>query len=108
MAIGLVGRKRGMTRIFTDAGETVPVTVVEVLPNRVTQVKSAETDGYRSVQVAFGSIIFQGRAHLRTGGIDRGLDQLRLGGGESRVGTWRGLGDKRRYGRIGGRAFGMR
>src|SRR6187431_3731383 len=54
MAIGLVGRKRGMTRIFTDAGETIPVTVVEVLPNRVTQVKSVDKDGYRAVQVSFG------------------------------------------------------
>jgi large subunit ribosomal protein L3 len=55
MAIGLVGRKCGMTRIFTDAGESVPVTVVEVLANRVTQVKSADSDGYRAVQVTFGS-----------------------------------------------------
>ena len=55
MAIGLVGRKCGMTRMFTDAGESVPVTVVEVLPNRVTQVKSVETDGYRAVQVTFGT-----------------------------------------------------
>src|SRR5580692_9293449 len=55
MAIGLVGRKCGMTRVFTDAGESVPVTVVEVLPNRVTQVKSSEKDGYRAVQVAYGS-----------------------------------------------------
>ncbi len=44
-----------MTRVFTDAGETVPVTVIEVLPNRVTQLKSKEVDGYRAVQVAFGS-----------------------------------------------------
>jgi large subunit ribosomal protein L3 len=55
MAIGLVGRKAGMTRVFTDAGETVPVTVIEVLPNRVTQVKSQEKDGYRAVQVTFGA-----------------------------------------------------
>src|SRR5688572_4738971 len=55
MAIGLVGRKAGMTRVFTDAGETVPVTVIEVLPNRVTQVKSAENDGYRAIQVAYGT-----------------------------------------------------
>jgi len=54
MAIGLVGRKRGMTRVFTDAGETIPVTVVEVLPNRVTQVKTADKDGYRAVQVTYG------------------------------------------------------
>jgi len=55
MSIGLVGRKCGMTRVFTDAGETLPVTVIEVLPNRVTQVKSADKDGYRAVQVTFGS-----------------------------------------------------
>ena len=53
--LGLVGRKRGMTRVFTDAGETVPVTVIEALPNRVTQIKNPETDGYRAVQVAVGS-----------------------------------------------------
>ncbi len=52
--LGLVGRKRGMTRVFTDAGETVPVTVIEALPNRVTQIKSDDTDGYRAVQVTFG------------------------------------------------------
>ncbi len=55
MAIGLVGRKCGMTRIFTEGGESVPVTVVEVLPNRVTQVKSVDRDGYRAVQVTFGT-----------------------------------------------------
>jgi large subunit ribosomal protein L3 len=55
MTIGLVGRKCGMTRVFTDAGETLPVTVIEVLPNRVTQVKTADKDGYRAVQVTFGS-----------------------------------------------------
>jgi large subunit ribosomal protein L3 len=54
MTIGVVGRKRGMTRVFTDAGETIPVTVVEVLPNRVTQVKSVDKDGYRAVQVTYG------------------------------------------------------
>src|SRR5215472_9397050 len=55
MAIGLVGRKAGMTRVFTDAGETIPVTVIEVLPNRVTQVKSQDKDGYRAVQVTYGA-----------------------------------------------------
>ena len=55
MAIGLVGRKCGMTRVFTDAGESVPVTVVEVLPNRVTQLKTNERDGYRAVQVTYGA-----------------------------------------------------
>src|SRR5215470_4856535 len=54
MAIGLVGRKVGMTRIFTDDGNTLPVTVVDVSDNRVTQIKTAEKDGYAAVQVAFG------------------------------------------------------
>ena len=54
MTIGLVGRKVGMTRIFTDDGGTLPVTVLDVSDNRVTQIKSAEKDGYAAVQVAFG------------------------------------------------------
>ena len=55
MSIGLVGRKSGMTRVFTEAGNSVPVTVVEVQPNRVTQIKTPETDGYSAVQVTSGS-----------------------------------------------------
>jgi large subunit ribosomal protein L3 len=55
MTIGLVGRKCGMTRVFTDAGVTVPVTVIEALPNRVSQVKNDKTDGYRAIQVTIGS-----------------------------------------------------
>jgi len=55
MAIGLVGRKCGMTRVFTEDGGSVPVTVIEALPNRVTQVKTEDTDGYRAVQVTAGS-----------------------------------------------------
>ena len=55
MTLGLVGRKCGMTRVFTEAGESVPVTVIEVLPNRVTQVKTAAKDGYRAIQVTYGS-----------------------------------------------------
>src|SRR6185312_10934122 len=54
MTIGLVGRKVGMTRIFTDDGNTLPVTVLDVSDNRVTQIKTAEKDGYAAVQVAFG------------------------------------------------------
>jgi large subunit ribosomal protein L3 len=54
MSIGLVGRKVGMTRIFTDDGATLPVTVLDVSDNRVTQIKTAEKDGYAAVQVAFG------------------------------------------------------
>ncbi|AFL76014.1 50S ribosomal protein L3 [Thiocystis violascens] len=55
MTIGVIGRKAGMTRLFQEDGESIPVTVIEVTPNRVSQVKSAETDGYRAVQVAFGT-----------------------------------------------------
>ena len=55
MTIGIVGRKSGMTRIFTDDGLSIPVSVIEVEPNRVTQVKNVETDGYSAVQVTVGS-----------------------------------------------------
>ena len=55
MAIGVVGRKAGMTRIFTDEGQALPVTVIEVEPNRITQLKTLESDGYRAVQVTVGS-----------------------------------------------------
>ena len=54
MTIGLIGRKRGMTRIFTEQGDSIPVTVVEVSPNRITQVKTVEVDGYRALQVTLG------------------------------------------------------
>jgi large subunit ribosomal protein L3 len=55
MSIGLVGRKSGMTRVFTEEGTSVPVTVVEVQPNRVTQIKTPERDGYSAVQVTAGA-----------------------------------------------------
>lgn len=54
MSLGLVGRKVGMTRVFTEEGDTVPVTVVDVSNNRVTQIKTPDTDGYAAVQVAYG------------------------------------------------------
>jgi large subunit ribosomal protein L3 len=54
MTIGLVGRKVGMTRIFTDEGDTLPVTVLDVSDNRITQIKSQDKDGYSAVQVTFG------------------------------------------------------
>ena len=55
MTIGLVGRKSGMTRVFTEDGASIPVTVIEVQPNRVTQVKGTDRDGYRAIQVTTGS-----------------------------------------------------
>ncbi|MGQ9426279.1 50S ribosomal protein L3 [Gilvimarinus sp. F26214L] len=54
MTIGIVGRKSGMTRVFTDDGDSIPVTVIEVSPNRITQVKNTETDGYNAVQITVG------------------------------------------------------
>ncbi len=55
MSLGLVGKKVGMTRIFTDAGDSVPVTVVHAPANRITQVRTTETDGYHAVQVTYGN-----------------------------------------------------
>jgi large subunit ribosomal protein L3 len=55
MAIGLIGRKTGMTRVFTEDGVSIPVTVIEVEPNRVTQLKTAAVDGYRALQVTTGT-----------------------------------------------------
>jgi large subunit ribosomal protein L3 len=54
MSLGLIGRKVGMTRIFTEEGESIPVTVLEVVPNRVTQIKTLQSDGYTGLQVAHG------------------------------------------------------
>ena len=54
MSLGLVGRKIGMTRIFTENGDSLPVTVIDVSNNRVTQIKKTEKDGYSAVQLSFG------------------------------------------------------
>jgi large subunit ribosomal protein L3 len=77
MTLGLVGRKVGMTRIFTDDGDSLPVTVVEVADNRVTQIKKPDTDGYAAVQVTFGkrraSRINKAMAgHLAKAGVEGG------------------------------------
>lgn len=77
MSLGLVGRKVGMTRIFTDDGSTVPVTVLDVSNNRVTQIKTPETDGYASVQVTFGKrrasrVIKPAAGHLAKAGVEAG------------------------------------
>lgn len=89
MSIGLVGRKFGMTRIFTEEGVSVPVTVVEVEPNRVTQVKSLEKDGYRAVQVTTGKkksgrVNKPSAGHFAKANIEagRGLWEFRLDSGE--------------------------
>ena len=56
MTIAIIGRKAGMTRIFTEAGESIPVTVIECSPNRITQLKTVDTDGYKAVQVTAGEV----------------------------------------------------
>ena len=89
MTIGLIGRKAGMTRIFTEEGVSVPVTVIEVLPNRVTQVKTAAIDGYRAVQVTIGErrasrVTKPMAGHYARAGVTAGdtLREFRLAEGE--------------------------
>ena len=89
MAIGLIGRKAGMTRVFTEDGASIPVTVVEVDPNRVTQVRSLEADGYRAFQVTTGSrrasrVTKPMAGHFAKAGTEagRGLWEFRLAAGE--------------------------
>ena len=87
MKIGIVGRKCGMSRVFTDEGASVPVTVIEVEPNRITQLKSVESDGYSAVQVTTGtrrvSRVTKAQAgHYAKAGSEagRGLWEFRLDG----------------------------
>ncbi|MDC3015723.1 50S ribosomal protein L3 [Luminiphilus sp.] len=89
MTIGLVGRKSGMTRVFTEDGASVPVTVVEIAPNRVTQIKELETDGYRAIQVTAGSrkaskVSKPEAGHFAKAGVaaGEGLWEFRLDGSE--------------------------
>jgi large subunit ribosomal protein L3 len=89
MAIGVIGRKAGMTRVFLEDGVSVPVTVIEVEPNRVTQIKTLETDGYRAVQVTVGSrravrVTKPMAGHFAAAGVEAGrtLSEFRLSEGE--------------------------
>jgi large subunit ribosomal protein L3 len=84
MVIGIVGRKSGMTRVFNDSGASIPVTVVEVEPNRITQIKTDEIDGYSAVQVTVGarrsSRVSKSEAgHFSKAGVEagRGIWELR-------------------------------
>ncbi|PCK08549.1 MAG: 50S ribosomal protein L3 [Alteromonadaceae bacterium] len=90
MTIGIVGRKSGMTRIFTDDGVSIPVSVVEAEPNRITQVKTSETDGYNAVQVTAGSrkssrVVKPRAGHFAKAEAEagRGLWELRNDAGEA-------------------------
>ena len=89
MAIGVVGRKCGMTRIFTEEGAAIPVTVIEVEPNRIAQIKSVDNDGYRALQVTTGTrrasrVTKPLAGHFAKAGIEagRGLWEFRLDEGE--------------------------
>ncbi len=89
MPIGLIGRKEGMTRVFTEDGRSVPVTVIHVEPNRVTQLRTPERDGYRAVQLTTGrrkpSRLTKPEAgHFAKAGVEpgRGLWEFRLAEGE--------------------------
>jgi large subunit ribosomal protein L3 len=80
MSIGIVGRKCGMTRVFTEDGVSIPVTVVEATPNLVTQIKSAETDGYSAIQVTTGSrkasrVSKPQAGHFAKAGVEAGRGQ---------------------------------
>ena len=84
-SLGLVGRKAGMTRVFTEDGKSIPVTLIEATPNRITQIKTQETDGYSAVQVAVGnrraSLVTKPVAgHLAKAKVEagRGLWELRV------------------------------
>ncbi|AXY02074.1 50S ribosomal protein L3 [Vibrio alfacsensis] len=87
--IGLIGRKVGMTRVFTEEGVSIPVTVVEVEANRVSQVKTLETDGYAAIQVTTGAkkanrVTKPEAGHFAKAGVEagRGLWEFRLENGE--------------------------
>jgi large subunit ribosomal protein L3 len=89
MSVGIVGRKCGMTRVFTDDGVSIPVTVIEVDPNRITQVKGDETDGYSAIQVTTGSrrasrVNKSAAGHYAKAGVEagRGLWEFRLDGSD--------------------------
>lgn len=89
MALALIGKKSGMTRIFTEDGASIPVTVIEVTPNRVTQVRSPEVDGYSAVQVTAGSrkakhLTKAQAGHFAKAGVEAGriVREYRLADGE--------------------------
>ena len=90
MTIGIVGRKAGMTRVFTEDGASIPVTVIEAEPNRVTQLKTQDNDGYLAVQVTTGTrrasrVRKPNTGHYAKAGVEagRGLWEFRLADGES-------------------------
>lgn len=92
MAIGIVGTKCGMTRVFTEQGESIPVTVVEAAPNRITQIKSDDVDGYDAVQVTTGTrrasrVTKPAAGHFAKAGVEagRGLWEFRLASADAEL-----------------------
>lgn len=90
MSLGLVGRKVGMTRIFAEDGSTVPVTVLDVSNNRVTQIKTPETDGYAAVQVAYGKrrvsrVTKAAAGHFAKAGVEAGTTLMEFRVDEDRA-----------------------
>lgn len=90
MTIGIVGRKAGMTRVFTEEGTSIPVSVIEVSSNRITQIKTEETDGYQAIQVTTGSkkasrVNKPMAGHFAKAGVEagRGLWEFRVAGDEA-------------------------
>ena len=93
MTIGIVGRKCGMTRVFAENGASIPVTVIEVLPNRISQVKTLEVDGYEAIQVTTGErrasrVTAAQAGHFAKAGVEagRGVWEFRCDVGEAKIG----------------------
>lgn len=90
MSLGLLGRKVGMTRIFTEQGESIPVTVIEMEPNRITQVKTSESDGYNAIQVTTGSrrasrVSKTAAGHFAKAGVEAGRKTVEFRLDESQI-----------------------
>jgi large subunit ribosomal protein L3 len=90
MTIGIVGRKAGMTRIFTEDGGSIPVSVIEITPNRITQIKTTEVDGYQAIQITTGvrratRVTKPMAGHFAKAGVEagRGLWEFRVAGEEA-------------------------
>ena len=92
-SLGIVGRKAGMSRVFTDDGKSIPVTLIEATPNRITQVKTVETDGYSAVQVTVGvkraALINKPEAgHLAKAKVEAGRGQWELRVADDKIGDF--------------------
>ena len=90
MSLGLLGRKVGMTRVFTEQGESIPVTVIEMEPNRITQVKTSESDGYNAIQVTTGTrrasrVSNAAAGHFAKAGVEAGRKTVEFRVNEAQI-----------------------